>query len=230
VAAVTTYWYLTRGSGTVSLVLLTVSVVIGVAATGRVGSATVPRFVVHELHRTVSLLAVVFLAIHIVTAVLDSFAPIAVLDAVVPFAGAYRPLWLGLGAIAFDLLLALVVTSILRERLGYRVWRGVHWLAYAAWPVALLHAFGTGSDIRQAWMLVVAVACTVAVLGAVAFRVALGWPDNMRVRMGAIGVAAGFSIGLVAWLPVGPFGRHWARRAGTPSRLLAPSAVRGGHA
>lgn len=226
----TAYWYLTRGSGAVALILLTLSVVLGVAATGGVRGRAVPRFVVHELHRRVSLLALVFLAVHIVTAVLDSFAPIALLDAVVPFLGTYRPLWLGLGAVAFDLLLAVIVTSILRERVGYRTWRGVHWLAYAAWPVALLHTFGTGSDVPQAWMLLIAVACTVAVLGAMAFRVALGWPDNIRLRVGAIGAAAAFSVGLVAWLPVGPLGRHWARRAGTPARLLGPAALRGGHA
>jgi sulfoxide reductase heme-binding subunit YedZ len=227
---VTAYWYLTRGSGAVALILLTVSVVLGVAAMGRVRGPAVPSFVVHGLHRSVSLLAVVFLALHVVTAVLDSFAPIALLDAVVPFLGTYRPLWLGLGAVAFDLLLAVAVTSVLRARLGYRKWRGVHWLAYAAWPVAVLHTFGTGSDVRMTWMLVIAVACTIAVLGAVAFRVALGWPGNIRLRAGAIGVAAAFLVGLVAWLPVGPLGRHWARRAGTPARLLGPAAVRGGHA
>jgi predicted ferric reductase len=230
VARVTAYWYLTRGSGAVCLILLTASVAIGVAATGRARSAATPRFVVHGLHRSISLLAVAFLAVHIVTAVLDSFAPIALLDALVPFEGAYRPLWLGLGAVASDLLLAVGVTSILRERLGYRAWRGVHWLAYAAWPIALLHTFGTGSDIGQAWMLVIAVGCTIVVLGAVALRVAIGWPENIRLRVGAIGVAAAFSVGLAAWLPVGPLGRHWARRAGTPARLLAPTAIRGGHA
>jgi methionine sulfoxide reductase heme-binding subunit len=227
---VTTYWYLTRASGAVALILLTVSVVIGVAAIGRLRGPSVPRFLVHGLHRSSSLLAIVFLIIHIVTAVLDSFAPIGLSDAVVPFAGVYRPLWLGLGAVAFDLLLAIAITSLLRARLGYRAWRGVHWLAYATWPIALLHGLGTGSDARQGWMLVIGAACLAAVLASAAVRASIGWPANLRLRVGALGAAAAFSAGLLVWLPVGPLGAHWARRSGTPARLLGPSGSHGRHA
>ena len=92
-----TYWYLTRASGAVALILLTLALVVGIAAIGRVSTRRWPRFAIDGLHRTSSLLAIAFLALHIVTAVLDSFAPISLVDAVVPFAGTYRPLWLGLG-------------------------------------------------------------------------------------------------------------------------------------
>ena len=71
-------------------------------------------------------------------------------DVVVPFVGAYRPFWLGLGALALDLLAALIVTSLLRARIGLRAWRAVHWVAYACWPVALVHGLGTGSDVAPA--------------------------------------------------------------------------------
>lgn len=225
-----TYWYLTRGSGVVALILLTASVVLGIAAVGRLRSERTPRFVVHGMHRSISLLAVVFLLIHILTAVLDSFAPIGLLDAVVPFAGVYRPLWLGFGAVAFDLVLAVIVTSLVRARVGYGAWRGIHWLSYAAWPVAVLHGFGTGSDVRQTWMLAITVACIAVVLASVAARAAIGWPSNRRLRVSALGLTAAFTAGLVIWLPLGPFAPHWSRRAGTPDRLLPPSAARGGHA
>ena len=111
------------------------------------------------LHRNLTLLALVFVAAHVVTTVADGFAPIGLLDAVVPFVSPYRPIWLGLGAVAFDLLLALVVTSLLRARIGYRSWRVVHWLAYAAWPVALVHALGTGSDARIGWFALLGFGC-----------------------------------------------------------------------
>ena len=114
--------------------------------------ARTPRFVVDGLHRNVSLLVVVLLAAHIVTSLLDPFAHLRVLDAVVPLASRYRPLWLGFGALAFDLLIALIVTSVLRARLGLRAWRAVHWAAYACWPVAVLHGLGTGTDARSAWL------------------------------------------------------------------------------
>ena len=144
-------WYLTRGTGMVSLVLLTASVALGIAEVVRFATPRWPRFVVAALHRNISLLATAFLAVHIITAVADSFAPIRIVDVFVPFVGTYRPLWLGLGAVGLDLLLALVISSLLRERIGYKAWRAVHWAAYACWPVALLHGLGTGSDTRVRW-------------------------------------------------------------------------------
>lgn len=214
-------WYLTRATGATALILLTASVVVGVAAIGRFRTRALPRFMIDGIHRTVSLLAIVFLLVHIVTAVLDNFAPISLLDAVVPFAGTYRPLWLGLGAVAFDLMLAVIITSLVRQRLGHRAWRAVHWLAYASWPIAVLHSFGTGSDVKQGWMLVLAVVCVAAVLVSVVARVTIGWPDNAPLRLGALGMAGAFALGLLVWLPGGPLGKGWARRAGTPPSLLS---------
>jgi predicted ferric reductase len=218
------YWYLTRASGAVALILLTASVVLGVAAIARLRGPGVPRFVVDGVHRTASLLAVAFLVVHILTAVLDSFAAISLLDAVIPFAGSYRPLWLGLGAVAFDLLLAVTITSLVRTRVGHSAWRGIHWLAYAAWPVAVVHGFGTGSDVNQTWLIAINVACILAVLAAVITRATIGWPDHVQLRIGALGAAAGFALGLLVWLPAGPLGNGWARRAGTPASLLGHSA------
>jgi sulfoxide reductase heme-binding subunit YedZ len=214
------YWYLTRASGVISLILLTLSALLGVASIGRLHTIRWPRFAIDGLHRSSSLLAVVFLLVHIATAVLDGFAPIRWIDAIVPFAGAYRPLWLGLGAVSFDLLLAVIISSLLRMRLGYARWRAVHWLAYVAWPVAVVHGFGTGSDVHQTWMMATTVACVAFVLASVVARVAIGWPAERRLRLGALGVTAVFALGLVAWLPGGPLGRGWARRAGTPTPLL----------
>ncbi len=223
------YWYLTRSTGVVSLVLLTLSVILGIVSIGRFQTSRWPRFTVDGLHRTSSLLAMAFLVIHIATSVLDSFAPVGWLDAVVPFVSSYRPLWLGLGAVSFDLLLAVLITSLLRAQLGYGTWRAVHWLAYASWPIALVHGFGTGSDVRQTWMMAISVGCTAAVLASVVARVTIGWPSHLRLRLGALGGAAVFAAALLAWLPVGPLGKNWARRSGTPASLLAPATrSRGG--
>jgi hypothetical protein len=180
---------------------------------------------VDSLHRNVSLLAMVFLVLHIITSVLDSFAPISLLDAFVPFAGSYRPFWLGLGAISFDLLLAVTVTSLLRKRMGYASWRAIHWLTYASWPIALLHGLGTGSDVKSTWLLVLSIACMAVVLGAVLARVIGGWPESLGLRSAALGGAAIFSLFLLLWLPGGPLGTEWARRSGTPSSLLPHSSA-----
>jgi thiamine biosynthesis lipoprotein ApbE len=214
------YWYLTRSSGTVALILLTGALVLGVIDVRRWSTETWPRFVVDSLHRNVSLLALAFLGLHILTAVLDSFAPITLVNSVIPFTGSYRPLWLGLGALSFDLMLAVIVTSLLRRRMGHAIWRATHWLSYASWPIALLHGFGTGSDVKSTWMMAISITCLLAVIAAVLVRIAAGWPDRLAVRGAALSGTAIFTLGLLLWLPSGPLGKEWARRSGTPSKLL----------
>jgi DMSO/TMAO reductase YedYZ heme-binding membrane subunit len=217
-------WYVTRASGIVALLLLTASVLLGVANTTRWKSTGWPRFIVYGLHRNVTLLAVAFTGIHVVTTVVDSFAPIGLLDAFVPFLSPYRPFWLGLGAVAFDLLLALVLTSFLRRRIGTRAWRAVHWLAYASWPVAMLHSLGTGSDARAGWLLFLGVACGATVLAAVAWRLLRSRDAAPGIRAAALLGTVGALAGLLVWTAEGPLQKGWAARAGTPATLLARTA------
>jgi predicted ferric reductase len=223
------YWYLTRSTGTVALLLLTGAVVLGVVDVQRRSSQRWPRFVIDSLHRNVSLLALAFLVLHVLTSVLDGYAPIALADAVIPFAGAYRPFWLGLGALSFDLMIAIIATSLLRARIGVAAWRAVHWLVYAAWPLALLHGLGTGSDVNHTWQLAVSLVCAAAVVAAVVSRVLARGAASPATRNAALGGAGAFSLFLVLWLPNGPLGSEWARRSGTPSSLLPHHAHSGAH-
>src|SRR5467141_1989301 len=159
----TVLWYTTRGAGAVSLVLLSAVVVLGVLSTLRFESASWPRFLTTGLHRNIALMALVFLALHIVTAVVDPFTHLGWAAALIPFTSYYRTFWLGLGGISFELLLAIVVTSLMRGFLGHNAWRAIHWLTYAAWPVGVLHGVGTGTDTWSAWMLAITAACIAAV-------------------------------------------------------------------
>jgi sulfoxide reductase heme-binding subunit YedZ len=165
------YWFITRGSAVVALILLTLTVALGVASVKRIERAGVPRFVINAVHRNASLFAVVFLAIHVVTAVLDTYVSTRIADAFIPFGAAYRPFWMGLGAISLDLFAAVLVTSLLRRHIGYRAWRATHWLAYASWPVALLHTLGTGTDVGTTWMRVVTGVCVAVVAASLLTRV-----------------------------------------------------------
>ena len=217
-------WYVSRATGIVSLVFLTASVVLGIVTSFRWSSPNWPRFVVEFVHRNVSLLVVAFVAVHVVVVLADSFAPIGVLDVVVPFVSAYRPLWLGFGAVAFDLLVALVVTSLLRHRFGYRTWRIVHWLAYLCWPVAVLHGLGTGSDTRSGVVLAVTALCIVSVLVAAALRLGAALTRRPGARIAGFGALAALPVLLVVWLVSGPLADGWARRAGTPDQVLASAS------
>ena len=173
----TAFWYLTRGTGIVALILLTLSLTLGIANVLRMRVPGAPRFVTLGIHRSVSLLAVAFVAVHVLTTIADGYVPIGIASAVIPFSSGYRPVWVGLGAIAFDLLLALAITSVLRRRVGYRVWRFVHWAAYACWPIAFVHALGTGTDAGREWM-----TALLATLAGLAGAAALGRWSATRGR------------------------------------------------
>lgn len=218
------FWYLTRSTGVVALLLLTAVVVLGALGPMRLApSRRWPRFAVSTLHRELSLLVMVVLAIHIATSVIDGFAPIGWLDAVIPFGSPYRPLWLGFGALAFDLLVAVIVTSLIRVRLGYERWRAVHWLAYVSWPITVLHGLGTGSDTKQGWMLVLTAACVAVVLIAVVVRVGRGQAAS-DARAAWVALALLTPLGSAVFALVGPLQPGWAGRAGTPAKLLYSSA------
>ena len=161
------------------------------------------------------------LLVHIVTSLLDPFAGIKLIDAVIPFTGSYRPIWLGLGAFASDLFIAVALTSVVRRRLGHGAWRATHWLAYVCWPVAIVHTVGTGSDVKQTWLL----ALTADVrrhrgarrVGADRARLARA---ARRCAASALVASIALPVIFVAWLPGGPLGKDWAARAGTPARDL----------
>jgi len=176
-------WYVNRAAGLVLLVLLTVATVLGVSAVDRrtrprLGPpgvrrsrprGRIPGFVLPELHRRVALVAVAMTFLHIVPAVLDSYVPIGWLDVVVPFASDYRPLWVGLGTVTFDVFAVVVVTALLRVRIGPASWKVIHKSVYVLWPLAILHSTGTGTDVGDVWAWLV-LACVAAVIGACVVR------------------------------------------------------------
>jgi len=207
-------WYTTRATGVVALILLTITVALGIAGVSRLESPKWPRLVTALLHKNIALLVTVFIAIHIATTLLDSFVKISPVAAIVPFSASYRPFWLGLGTIAFDLILALITTSLLRSRLSYRAWRAVHVMAYASWPIALWHGLGTGTDARLPWLLAIDGLCVLAVASALAWRARLMPPG--RLRGAALTATVAVPIATAIFLIAGPLRTGWAVRAGTP--------------
>jgi sulfoxide reductase heme-binding subunit YedZ len=172
-------WYTTRGAGAVSLVLLSVVVVLGILSSLRFQSVGWPRFLTTGLHRNLALLTLVFLGLHIVTAVVDPFTHLGWLTAIIPFESYYRTFWLGLGTISFELLLAIVATSLLRGFIGHAAWRAIHWLTYASWPVAVVHGLGTGTDSWSAWLFGLTGICVLAVVTATGYRLLAGPADPL---------------------------------------------------
>jgi len=178
-------WYITRGAGIASLIMLTAVVALGIVTAVRWQRPGWPRFLTADFHRSLSLLTVVFLAIHIVVAVVDPYTALGLTAALVPFSSPYRQIWLGLGGVSMYMIAAVIVTSLLRTHLGRRSWRAVHWLTYAAWPIGLIHSLGTGTDSGAAWMWVIDGICFLTVLAAVLWRTSAA-DDAMVVRESAL--------------------------------------------
>jgi sulfoxide reductase heme-binding subunit YedZ len=166
----TALWYATRASGLMALILLTLTMVLGLVTTSRARARNWPGFAQQELHRRVSIIAVVFLGIHVLTSVLDTYVHIGWIAIVVPGASQYSRFWVGAGAVSLDLLLAVFFSSLLRTRMNPTAWRALHWLAYLSWPIALAHTFGMGTDSGEGWVIALGVACVLAVAIALAYR------------------------------------------------------------
>ena len=208
----TALWYLTWATGLVSLILLSATVVLGTVASVGWTTDRWPRFLSQSVHRNLSLFCIALIGVHVVSTIGDGYVPIGLADVVIPFRSPYRPIWVGLGALAFDMLLAVAITSGLRRRIGAGAWRGVHWLAYACWPIAVVHGLGSGSDARLPGATLVFVLCTGSVAAAVAWRLAAG-----RARSGELAARRGGGGGRRA-----PRDRG-LRRGGSPAaRLVAP--------
>jgi len=178
----TALWYASRATGVVALLLLTAVLLLGLLVTRQGRLPGLPRFAVTGLHRNLSLIAVVFIVLHVLTAVADSYVNIPLTAAIVPLASPYERLWLGLGAVSLDIMIAVIVTSLLRRHLGRRLWRGVHLLAYVSWPVAWLHSIFSSTDMQHGELFLLAVACATLVVIAVGWRLAAAARDLPRAE------------------------------------------------
>lgn len=223
-------WYLTRASGLVALVLLTGTIVLGVVASVGWTTERWPRFLSQDVHRNVSLLCLVFLGVHVSTTVVDGYVPIGLVDVFLPFHSAYRPIYVGLGALGLDLLLAVIITSALRHRIGYGSWRFVHWLAYLCWPIALIHGLGSGTDTQLPVVLVVEGVCSLAVLSTFAWRMTTGMALPVRPRTLAGISAVVMTLAIASFAALGPLRPGWSHRSGTSPALLAQLAAKNGMA
>ena len=171
IALTTPYlWYTTRATGMVALVLFTLVVSLGTFVANRIGGSIVGRFELNELHRSISIVAIVFLAIHIVTTVVDSFVATGWISVLVPFTSSYKRTAVAVGTIAFDLILAVWLSSLLKVRIKNRSWRFIHWFSWLAFASALTHAFLSGTDARHGAGLALVTACALIVLVAAVWR------------------------------------------------------------
>jgi sulfoxide reductase heme-binding subunit YedZ len=157
-----TVWYFARSAGIVAYLLLSSSVLMGLLMAGR-GRFVWPRFAVEEVHGFLSTLAGVFIVLHGASLLLDNVVPIGLGQLLVPFTSSYRPLGVGLGVCAAELMAAVGISTALRPRIRHRVWRRLHYLTLPVWLLASLHAVLAGTDAGEAWFVGIVTGTTAAV-------------------------------------------------------------------
>ncbi len=227
----TVYWYISRGAGFTVFILLTVAVSLGILLSLKWRTDAWPRFITNELHPFVQLVAGIFLLIHIISVLLDSFIQFTPAGIVIPLVSTYRPVWLSLGIVAMYLGVALALSSYLKRFIGYRVWRTMHYAGFAVWLLALIHGITTGSDTRAPWAtgIYAGSALLITILLAIRFGgvpIPLGDPPRWRPRV-VLGLAT--SLLVAGFLTsIGPDARGWAARAQglhLPGRDATPVAA-----
>jgi methionine sulfoxide reductase heme-binding subunit len=178
----TMLWYATRASGIAALILLTATMLLGLVATNRPRARNWPGFAQQEIHRRISILSVVFVGIHVITSLLDTYVHIGWASILVPFTSSYSRLWVGVGTVGLDLMLAVFISSLLRSRIRPTTWRALHWLAYLCWPVALAHTFGIGTDAAEPWVVALGLVCIASVSAALLWRVRASTNQNRATQ------------------------------------------------
>ena len=155
-------WYFARSAGIVAYLLLSSSVLLGVLMAGK-SRFTWPKFAVEEVHRFLAILTGVFIVLHGGSLLLDRVVPISLGQELVPFTSPYRPLAVGLGICAMELIAAVGITNALRTRLPYTTWRKLHYLTLPAWLFASLHGVLAGTDAGDPWFAAIAAGTFAAV-------------------------------------------------------------------
>jgi sulfoxide reductase heme-binding subunit YedZ len=211
-------WFLDRSAGEVTLLLLSAGMAVGIV---RAAVPSAYPFLIEGIHRNLALLAVGFAGLHVVAAILDPYAALGPMDALVPFVSVYRGTWLGLGVVSGYLYLAVLLSSWPVRRFPRATWVWVHRTMYVAWVAALVHSLGTGSDARnELFLLLNLIAVTAVLVAFLAFRVGEGWRRLPPLWAALAVVAVVTVIGVGIWAAGGPLRAGWARSSGTPPGLL----------
>jgi methionine sulfoxide reductase heme-binding subunit len=181
------FWYAARATGIVGWVLLTASVLWGLALSTRVlGRQPRPGWML-DIHRYLGGSAVIYTALHIASLWADSFVHFSASDLFVPMASSWRPGAIAWGIAVMYLLVAVEITSLLKRRIPTRIWRAVHVSSLAALAATWVHAFSAGSDMGSPIARWFAIGSEVTVLFLLAYKglIRLRMPDLGRAPSGA---------------------------------------------
>jgi sulfoxide reductase heme-binding subunit YedZ len=139
-------WYITRAAGIMAYLLLWFSTVWGLAIPSKIFADVLNGEFAFDFHQFISLLALGFLGLHVFVLTADRYLPYTLAEVLVPFRSPYRPVWVGIGSLAFYLSLLVTVTFYLRKRIGMKAFRYIHYSSLLAYLGAVVHALFAGTD------------------------------------------------------------------------------------
>ncbi len=166
------FWYISRMSGLVAYFLVWLSVVLGLSVTNKLARLWPGGPAVVDLHQFTSLLALSFVAVHVAVLLGDQYIGYNLTQLLVPFASAeYRPFWVGLGQLAAYLAIPVSFTFYIRQRIGYRTWRTIHYGTFVLYVLVTIHSLMSGTDTQNPLMLLMYGVTSLTVLGMLIYRV-----------------------------------------------------------
>lgn len=170
-------WYLIRSLGMVSLLALTASTALGALATSGAGTpdGIDTRLLRQLAHRSLGVLGLVALVLHIAIAVIDTYVAVPLSAAVLPFGSGYRPVAMAVGVLGLYALVVTTLSGALRAAMasspaGTRSWRLLHASAYLGWALSMAHGLFSGTDTSTWWGAATYAACGIAVAAALIVR------------------------------------------------------------
>jgi predicted ferric reductase len=178
---ITLAWFISRGAGVVGYLLITGSMIYGLMITTRTATGAVPAPVSFGMHEFIAWLGLVFIAVHAVVLLWDGYIKYSLASVLVPFASSYRPVWVGIGQIAFYLSALLAASFYAKKRIGHKTWRLIHYASFATFILATLHGLFSGSDTKALPMQAIYISAVAAVLFLTVLRILL---PRGRVRSG----------------------------------------------
>ena len=219
----TVTWDTARAGGFAAYILLTLAVTAGLILRNHWQSERWPRLITNELHGYLSLLGLVFIAVHVAALTVDPFTHFGLAEIVLPFVSHYRPLWMGLGIVSLYLLLSVWLSTHLRTRIGHRLWRRIHLLAFLVYAAATVHGLGSGSDTKTGWAMAIYGASVAIVGGLTARRLLVPVTRSDRSRPMAAAFTGLAVAGVVTWAVAGPLAAHWGVRTGVATAAAGAS-------
>lgn len=183
-----TWWYLSRASGVVSWCLLAASVLWGLfLSTRTLGKTAAPAWLL-DLHRHLGGLAVVFVGVHLAGLALDDYVSFGWSDLLVPMASSWKPGPVAWGVVAFYLLVAIEITSLLQRRMPRRWWKSVHYLSFPLYVLATIHLFAAGTDGNNVLVRWTPVIASTLIMFLTIVRVLAARAANARPAVAPVGV------------------------------------------